>query len=80
MLAIAIASADEIALEDVPLRAIRVLDLLHEKLRAGGDPAQRRSKRLQDLADAVSLLEMDPDLARALTPSERSLLSQLPQF
>jgi hypothetical protein len=79
-LAVAIASADEIALEDVTLRVIRVIDLLHEKLRAGSDPARRRSKRLQDLADAEALLEMDPELARGLTPSERSLLSQLPQF
>jgi len=80
MLAVAIASADEIALEDVTLRVIRVIDLLHEKLRAGSDPARRRSKRLQDLADAESLLEMDPELASGLTPSERSLLSQLPKF
>jgi len=28
-----------------------------EKLRSGSDPARRRSKRLQDLADAQSLLE-----------------------
>lgn len=79
MLADAIANADEIALEDVILRVIRVVDLLHEKLRAGSDPARRRSKRLQDLADAESLLEMDPGLAGELRPDERDLLGQLPQ-
>lgn len=79
MLADAIANADEIALEDVILRVIRVVDLLHAKLRAGSDPTRRRSKRLQDLADAESLLEMDPGLARELRPDERDLLGQLPQ-
>jgi hypothetical protein len=79
MLAVAIASADEIALEDVVLRVIRVVDLLHEKLRAGSDPARRRSKRLQDLADAEALLEMDPVLARELTPAETALLGKLPK-
>ncbi|HEV7429090.1 MAG TPA: hypothetical protein VGQ46_22265 [Thermoanaerobaculia bacterium] len=79
MLAAAISNADEVALEDVTLRVIRVVDLLHEKLRAGGDPARRRSKRLQDLADAEALLEMEPDLARELRPDEKTLLSQLPK-
>ncbi len=53
-------------------------DLLHEKLRAGRDPARRRSRRLQDLADARSLLEHDPALERELTPAERDLLRSLP--
>src|SRR5205814_5996655 len=78
-LADAVANADEVVFEDVTLRVIRVIDLLHEKLRAGSDPARRRSKRLQDLADAEGLLEMDPDLACHLTPAERLLLSQLPK-
>jgi hypothetical protein len=80
MLAAAVAHADEVAFEDVTLRVIRVADLLHEKLRAGSDPARRRSKRIQDLADVEALLEMDPDLATELTPEEQSLLSQLPKF
>ena len=79
MLAGAIANADEVAFEDVTLRVIRVVDLLHEKLRAGSDPARRRSKRLQDLADAEALLEMDADLARELRPDEKALLGQLPK-
>lgn len=77
-LAGAIASADEIVLEEVTLRVIRVQDLLHEKLRAGADPARRRSKRLQDLSDVQSLLEQDPGLASELTAEERALLAALP--
>jgi len=79
MLAKAIAAADEIAMEDVTIRVIRVVDLLHEKLRAGSDPARRRSKRLQDLADAQALLEENPDLARELGTAEKALLEQLPK-
>ena len=78
-LADAVANADEVVFEDVTLRVIRVIDLLHEKLRAGSDPARRRSKRLQDLADAEALLEMDPELDLQLTPAEKALLSQLPK-
>jgi hypothetical protein len=78
-LATAVSNSDEVVFEDVKLRVIRVVDLLHEKLRAGSDPARRRSKRLQDLADAQALLEMDPQLVDALTIAERSILSQLPK-
>ena len=56
-LAEAIRRAEQIELEDVQLRVIGCVDLLHEKLRAASDPARRRSKRLQDLADAQALLE-----------------------
>lgn len=79
MLENAIANADEIVLEDVTLRVIRIADLLHEKLRAGADPARRRSKRIQDLADAESLLEENPQLAAELRPEEKALLGQLPK-
>jgi hypothetical protein len=77
-LAAAIERADEVPLDDVRLRVIRRVDLLHEKLRAGADPARRRSKRLQDLADAQALLESTPALASELTPPERALLGRLP--
>jgi hypothetical protein len=77
-LAAAIARADEVALDEVRLRVIRRADLLHEKLRAGSDPARRRSKRLQDLADAQALLESTPALASELTAPERELLGRLP--
>lgn len=74
----AIARAEEVDLDGVPLRVIRRVDLLHEKLRAGADPAQRRSKRLQDLADAQALIEMDAGLAAELTAAECALLDSLP--
>ncbi len=66
-------------MEDVRLRVIGLIDLLHEKLRAASDPAHRRSKRLQDLADAQALLESAPTLAQELTAEERALLDQLPR-
>lgn len=75
----AVERAIEIALEDVSLRVIGRADLLHEKLRAGTDPARRRSKRLQDLADAQALLEETPELADGLTEAERAVLAALPQ-
>jgi hypothetical protein len=78
-LADAVRRADSIELEGVPLRVIRRADLLREKLRSGSDPARRRSKRLQDLADAQALIEADPALATDLTAEERSVLDRLPQ-
>lgn len=77
MLAQAVTVADEMIVGDVTMRVIRVVDLLHEKLRAGSDPARRRSKRLQDLADAEGLLEQNPELAVELGPAEKALLAQL---
>jgi hypothetical protein len=74
----AITRAEEIELKDVRLRVIGRADLLHEKLRAASDPARRRSKRLQDLADAQALLESTPTLEQELTPEERALLDRLP--
>jgi hypothetical protein len=78
MLAGAISSADDLIIEDVTLRVIRAVDLLHEKIRAGSDPGPPRSKRLQDLADAEALLETNPDLARQLRHDEREILDRLP--
>ena len=75
----AIARADEIEVEGTRLRVIRRADMLHEKLRSGSDPARRRSKRLQDFADAQALLEAHPTLAAELTPEERALLDRLPR-
>jgi predicted nucleotidyltransferase len=77
MLANAIRQAGEIVVDDIPIRVIRVVDLLHEKLRAGSDPARRRSKRLQDLGDAEALLEANPDLEGELLPEEKALLEDL---
>lgn len=78
-LAGAVARAERIELDGVPLRLIRREDLLHEKLRAGRDPAGRRSKRLQDLADAQALIEADASLSNELTPEERGQLDRLPE-
>jgi hypothetical protein len=78
-LAEAIKRAEEIELDNVRLRVISRADLFHEKLRAASDPARRRSKRLQDLADAQALLESNPALAQELTPEERAVLDRLPQ-
>jgi hypothetical protein len=75
----AITRSQEIVLEDVRLRVIRRIDLLHEKLRAAADPARRRSKRLQDLADAQALLESDSSLRQELVEEERALLLRLPE-
>jgi hypothetical protein len=77
-LAPAVGRAVEIGLDDTNLRVIGRMDLLHEKLRAGSDPARRRSKRLQDLADAQGLLEETPELRSELTDAERMMLAALP--
>src|SRR3954467_2025024 len=74
----AVDRAVDIEIEDVRLRVIGRADLLHEKLRAGTDSARRRSKRLQDLADAQSLLEETPDLRSELSEAERGILAALP--
>lgn len=78
-LAGAIDRAEAVRLEDVGLRVIRRVDLLHEKRRSASDPAPRRSKRLQDLADAQALIESTPELAGELTAAERALLEQPPR-
>jgi hypothetical protein len=77
-LAEAITRAEEVELEDVRLRVIGRADLLHAKLRAAADPA-RRSKRLQDLADAQALVESFPPLEQELSNEERALLDRFPQ-
>ena len=74
----ALERAVEIELGDTRLRVIGRVDLLHEKLRAGSDPARRRSKRLQDLADAQSLLEETPELRSELSEAEQAVLASLP--
>jgi hypothetical protein len=74
----ALERAVEIELDGVPLRVIQRADLLHEKIRAGSDPARRGSKRLQDFADAKAILEETPVLRSELTEEERALLDALP--
>ena len=71
----ALERAEEIEVEGVALRILRRADLLHAKLRAAADPLRRRSKRLQDLADAQSLLEQDPALDAELCDADRAVLA-----
>jgi hypothetical protein len=78
VLAQAVPRAIEVPLGEVALRVLAKGDLLHEKLRAGQDPARRRSKRLQDLADAQALLEQDPALRQQLTDGQ-AVLDRLPE-
>ena len=75
----ALERAVEIELADARLRVLARADLLHEKLLAGSDPACRRSKRLQDLADAQALLEETPELSSDLSEAERGILAALPE-
>jgi len=63
-------------IDGTPLQVATPLDLVKAKLRAAKDPERRRSKRIQDLADAVSLVESQPDLLAGLTGAERSVLDQ----
>lgn len=69
-------SAVERPLENGRFRVARSIDLLHAKLRAAGDPSRRKSKRLQDLADAVRLVEEHAELADQISPGERALLDR----
>ena len=78
-LADAVSAADEIDLDGVPLRVISVVDLVHEKIRAGSDPARRRTKRSRDLLDAQELIEANPELAKHLHPDELAVLDQMPR-
>lgn len=75
----AVLAAEPVALHDFVLRVLRRADLLHAKLRSGTDPARRRSKRLQDLADVQALLEADPSLDAELRPEEKAVLERLPR-
>jgi hypothetical protein len=77
-LAEAIPRAEEVELEDVRLRIMDRADLLHAKLRAAADPGSRRSKRLQDLADAQALVESFRAVEQELSAEERVLLDRLP--
>jgi hypothetical protein len=72
----ALGRATVIELEQIPIRILAVEDLLHAKLRAAGDPARRRSKRVQDLADAIGLIEEHPTLERTLSPDEMTLINK----
>ena len=71
----AIRSAEPHALEGREIRVVSLKALVRAKLRAGQDPARRKSKRMQDLADIQALLEQFPDLDAELSDTERALLA-----
>jgi hypothetical protein len=71
----AIRSSETHALEGLELRVVSLRALLRAKLRAGQDPARRKSKRMQDLADVQALLEQFPALDAELSDAERVLLA-----
>jgi len=74
----AVERAVVVRIRHLELRVLRVSDLLDEKVRAGRDAARRRSTLIQDLADAQSLIEQNPELERELTREQRELLDRLP--
>jgi hypothetical protein len=62
-------------LVDVVLHVAPVVEIIRAKLRAADDPARRRSKRMQDMTDAVALAEQHPAVAKKLRPDERRRLA-----
>ncbi len=56
------------------LRILRVEDLLVAKFAAARDPARRRSKRAQDIADILALIDDHPELEATITNEERRLV------
>lgn len=75
--AAAIHAAQSVLVDDVNLMVVRAVDLLHAKIRAAGDAACRASKRVQDLADALSLIEKSPTLKEDLDAGEVALLGRV---
>lgn len=65
-----VTSAERMEVDGVPIRVATAATLLKMKLRAARDPSQRRSKRVRDLADAITLVEQDPTLRAALDADE----------
>ncbi len=74
----AIATAVTMRFADATVRVISARELVRAKLRACIDPARRRSKRLQDLADAASVVEAHPEVRDSLSEEERRALDGLP--
>ncbi len=70
----AIRTAVSLPLGDSFVRFVSPLELVRAKLRAHADSSRRKSKRLQDLADAEAVLEERPELRSELSAAERALL------
>ena len=60
----------------IVLRASKLEDTLHCKIRAWSDPIRRQSKRLKDLADIALLVESHPELWELLPDDLRSQIDQ----
>jgi hypothetical protein len=73
-LAVAIERAEPVDIEGIAVQVARPAELLKAKLLAVADPARRRSKRAQDWADALALVERYPELEPTLDDGERALL------
>ena len=65
-------------IDGVTVKVLARADLLQAKLRAGSDPARRRSKRLVDIADAIELIEQEPALKSTISAEHAALLAKLP--
>lgn len=63
-----------IDLGESKLAVLSLNDLLHAKLRAAHDITRRRSKRLQDIADIVALIEEHPELESTLSDQDKVLI------
>ena len=74
----AIATAVSMPFANATVRIISARELVRIKLRACGDPARRRSKRLQYLADATSVVEAQPEVRGSLSDEERIALDREP--
>jgi hypothetical protein len=61
LMAQAIDRATQISVGDLRLRLVTAADLLGLKLRAAEDPSRRGSKRATDVADALRLVEDQPE-------------------
>ena len=71
-----IASAVAHPLGQTEIRIATPVDLVRTKLRAAGDDQRRKSKRVQDLADALKLAEDNPGIRAELTDAERARLDR----
>ena len=72
-----ITRARAVVIEGVSVAIFSASDLMRAKLVAAADPARRRSKRIQDLADVEALIEQTPELRDQLTKDEQALLDSL---
>jgi len=66
--------AETVVIDGIPIRLATLPDVIQLKLAAAEEPARRPSKRLQDKADVLRLIEDHPELE---TPEIRARLDRL---